>query len=85
MTRIVHINDNRARPVEPGTPESMVITVCCICEKMGATLADLDGPPFKAYYHPRCLPPDETSSPEDPTDTNRTWLPVSYERPQEAP
>jgi hypothetical protein len=68
VTRIVHINDNRARPVAPGTPESMVITVCCICEKMGATLADLDGPPFKAYYHPECLPADNCTWDGKPID-----------------
>ena len=52
MTRIVNINDNRV------APESKVSVVCCVCSKMGATLADLDGEPFKAYYHPACLPPD---------------------------
>lgn len=29
--------------------------LCCHCLKFGATLADLDGEPFKAYYHEGCL------------------------------
>jgi hypothetical protein len=30
---------------------------CCVCLKMVSTkeaLADMNGEPFKAYYHPKC-------------------------------
>jgi hypothetical protein len=57
MTRIVDINANRVRPVDPGAAEGLITVQCCVCSKMGATLADLDGEPFKSYYHAACLPP----------------------------
>lgn len=53
MARIVSIN----RPSEGAA--GAVACVCCICGRIGATLADLDGPPFVAYYHSACLPGDD--------------------------
>lgn len=39
-------------------------TVCIVCGRKGATLADLEGEAFRAYYHRECatqavLPPKE--------------------------
>lgn len=51
MTRIVHVSPNQA------SPNASVL--CCACGKWGATLADLDGEPFKAFYHAECLPTEE--------------------------
>ena len=56
MVRLVNVNDDRVSR-DPGA-SSRISCVCCICGKIGATLADLDGPPFKAYYHSTCLPDD---------------------------
>lgn len=61
MTRLVNINDDRVKR-DPSASSSKVTVACCVCGKMGATLADLDGEPFAAYYHAACLPPDEDES-----------------------
>jgi len=44
------------RPVSvKQNPRVATSLLCCHCLKFGATLADLDGEPFKAYYHEDCL------------------------------
>ena len=43
---------------------------CLTCEKTipnGEKYADLDGPPFQAYYHRQCLPPTEAILPDPST------------------
>lgn len=43
------------QPVNPSYPS--VGLVCCECGQYGKSedmLADLDGPPFAAYYHKQC-------------------------------
>lgn len=57
MTRIVHITDPRT--IDPTSSAAKITTQCCVCGRMGATLADLDGEPFVSYYHSACLPEDE--------------------------
>jgi hypothetical protein len=68
VTRIVGINDRRATPVDSSAPEGKITVQCCICNRMGATLADLDGPAFKAYYHSECLPADNCTWDGKPID-----------------
>jgi hypothetical protein len=36
---------------------------CVACGRMGATVADLDGPAFQAYYHPACVPGNDYDKP----------------------
>ena len=58
MTRIVHIESKHPDFRDP-RPSSRFDAICCICRRPGATLADLDGEPFQAYYHAECVSTEE--------------------------
>jgi hypothetical protein len=47
--------------------------LCCHCSEFGATLADLDGEPFKAYYHETCLENYKRNSGEIISSTHPTF------------
>jgi len=40
------------QPIQPSKPEWTHL--CCKCGQWGATHADLDGEPYKAFYHWSC-------------------------------
>lgn len=45
----------KIQPINPPLRQGQELQ-CVVCGRMGATVADLDGPAFQAYYHPECVP-----------------------------